>query len=151
MGLFDFFLSDQNPSWTEEFLSDFNFYSTCHQRYQSGNPVMGLQICPRYIKIRKNVNGCSGYKLNPGDGYILTAINGDTGQPQFAPKPMRVVSEDESKIVLRGYTVIAQTPFGWQDFDLSDYGFTIHLANGDAYKCVLHLYDRDVELEYRKQ
>lgn len=86
----------------ESFLSNFEFDSTCHQRYENGQPVRGLQVCPRYIKIKKNINGCSGYQLTPGDGYILTATNGDTGQPQFAPKPMRVVKISDSEILLKG-------------------------------------------------
>lgn len=134
----------------ESFLSNFEFDSTCHQRYENGQPVRGLQVCPRYIKIKKNINGCSGYQLTPGDGYILTATNGDTGQPQFAPKPMRVVKISDSEILLKGYCVSAQTPFGWQEIDLSDYGFSIILNEGSVQKCVLHLYDRNVDLEYQR-
>lgn len=149
MDIMNFFLDDYESNNVDEVLSSFDFHSTRHQRYQSGTCVMGLQICPRYISIRKNVNGCTGYKLVPGDGYILRAINGDTGQQQFAPKPMRVVSSSGTEIVLRGYSVIAQSPFGWVDFDLSDYGFTIHLSNGVPYECILHMYDRDVDIIYK--
>lgn len=134
----------------EKMLSNFDYDSTCHQRYENGRPVRGLQICPRYIKIRKNTNGCSGYQLTNGDGYILTATNGETGKPQFSPKPMRVVKFTDAEILLKGYTVSAQTPFGWQDIDLSDYGFSIFLDKGSVKKCVLHLYDRNVDLEYMK-
>lgn len=134
----------------ESILSNFNFDSTCHQRYENNQPVRGLQECPRYIKIRKNINGCSGYQLESGDGYILTATNGDTGKPQFAPKPMRVVKFSDTEILLKGYCVSAQTPFGWQDVDLSDYGFSIILDKGSIQKCVLHLYDRNVDLEYQR-
>lgn len=132
----------------ESFLSNFEFDSTCHQRYENGQPVRGLQVCPRYIKIKKNINGCSGYQLTPGDGYILTATNGDTGQPQFAPKPMRVVKFSDSEILLKGYCVSAQTPFGWQEIDLSEYGFSIILEKNVVKKCILFLYDRNVKLEY---
>lgn len=132
----------------ESFLSNFEFDSTCHQRYENGQPVRGLQVCPRYIKIKKNINGCSGYQLTPGDGYILTATNGDTGQPQFAPKPMRVVKFSNTEILLKGYCVSAQTPFGWQEIDLSDYGFSIIFENDVVKKCILFLYDRNVKLEY---
>lgn len=132
----------------ESFLSNFEFDSTCHQRYENGQLVRGLQVCPRYIKIKKNINGCSGYQLTPGDGYILTATNGDTGQPQFAPKPMRVVKFSDSEILLKGYCVSAQTPFGWQEIDLSDYGFSIILEKNVVKKCILFLYDRNVKLEY---
>lgn len=132
-----------------EILSNFNFNSNCHQRYQDGFPVMGLQICPRYIKIRENINGSPYYKLTNGDGYILTATNGDTGQPQFAPKPMRVKKVTSNEILLEGYEVLAHTPFGWQTLDLSDYGFSIILNNGRPQKCILHMYDRNVDIEYR--
>lgn len=132
-------------------LSSFKFDSNCHQRYENGKPVHGLQVCPRFIKIRKNINGCSGYKLKNGDGYILTATNGDTGKPQFAPKPMRVVKFTDNEIQLKGYTVSTQTPLGWQDIDLSDYGFSILLKNGKADRCIFHMYDRNVDLEYRIQ
>ncbi len=132
----------------EKVLSNFDYNSTCHQRYENGKPVRDLQICTRYIKIRKNTNGCSGYQLTNGDGYILTATNGEMGKPQFAPKPMRVVKFTDTEILLKGYTISAQTPFGWQDIDLSDYGFSIILKNGVAQKCILHLYDRNVDIEY---
>ena len=134
----------------ESFLSNFEFDSTCHQRYENGQPVRGLQVCPRYIKIKKNINGCSGYQLTPGDGYILTATNGDTGQPQFAPKPMRVVKFSNTEILLKGYCVSAQTPFGWQEVDYSDYGFIVSNKNGKVDKCILHMYDRDTYIEYRR-
>lgn len=132
----------------EKMLSNFDYDSTCHQRYENGRPVRDLQICQRYIKIRKNTNGCSGYQLTNGDGYILTATNGETGKPQFAPKPMRVVKFTDAEILLKGYTVSAQTPFGWQEIDLSDYGFSIIRENGTVKKCVLHLYDRNINIEY---
>lgn len=141
----------QEEQRQDAILSNFDYNSNCHQRYESGTPVLGLQVCPRYIKIRKNTNGCSGYQLKNGDGYILTATNGDTGKPQFAPKPMRVVKFSDTEILLKGYKVSAQTPFGWQEIDLSDYGFSIILNNGKPNKCILHMYDRNVKLEYMIQ
>ena len=90
------------------------------------------------------------YQLTPGDGYILTGTNGYTGQPQFAPKPMRVVKFSNTEILLKGYCVSAQTPFGWQEIDLSDYGFSIIWQNGIIQKCILHMYDRNVDLEYQR-
>lgn len=145
----DYPFSQNNKEQTETLLSDFDFYSDCHQRYQNGEPVMGLQKCPRHIRIRKNIDGCPGYLLTPGDGYILTATNGDTGQPQFAPKPLRVRKASANEILLQGYEVVAQTPFGWQPFDLSDYGLTIILSHGIPQRCILHMYDRNIDLEYR--
>ncbi|MDE7025883.1 MAG: hypothetical protein K2O88_08410 [Paramuribaculum sp.] len=129
---------------------EFTFHSSQHQRYQSGIPVMGLQTCGRTVKVEKNVRGCSGYQLRPGDGYIVRMINDDIQRDQMAPKPMRVIASTPERIELRGYPTVAQTPFGWQDFDLSDYALTVYLSNGTVTKCVLHMTDRNVDLEYRK-
>ena len=51
----------------------------------------------------------------------------------------------------RGFPIEAQTPFGWQEIDYSDYGLTIYYKNSNVCKCVLHMYDRGVDLEYRKE
>lgn len=138
------------PQTTELSIVPFVFESNQHQRYENGNPVQGLQECPRTIKVEKNVNGCSGYQLKSGDGYIVRMINGDTGQPQMSAKPMRIIKSTATEAVLRGYIVSTQTPFGFQDIDMADYGLTISLKDGKVVKCVLHMYDRNVDIEYRK-
>lgn len=131
-------------------IAPFVFESNQHQRYENGNPVKGLQECPRTVKVEKNINGCSGYQLKSGDGYIVRMINGDTDQPQMSAKPMRVIKSTTTEVTLRGYMVSAQTPFGFQDVDMSDYGLTVSLKDGKVVKCVLHMYDRNVDIEYRK-
>ena len=138
------------PKTAELSIAPFVFESNQHQRYENGNPVQGLQECPRIIKVEKNVNGCSGYQLKNDDGYIVRMINGDTGQPQMSAKPMRVIKSTVTEVILRGYMVSAQTPFGFQDFDMSDYGLTVSLEDGKVVKCVLHMYDRNADIEYRK-
>lgn len=172
MNLFDSFLGNKKPrssenqsqstnqqsnypssissNKTDDIFAPFIFESNQHQRYENGIPVQGLQVCPRTIKVEKNTNGCSGYQLKNGDGYIVRMINGDTGCPQMSPKPMRVVQSSPAEVVLRGYLVSAQTPFGYQDIDMGDYGLTVSLEEGKVVKCVLHMYDRNVDIEYRK-
>lgn len=139
-----------NYQEVDAILANFAFESDCHQRYENNNPVMGLQECPRYLEVKKNVNGCDGYLLIPGDGYILYATNGETGRPQFSPKPMRVKKATDSEILLQGFDLFAKSPFGLQEIDLSDYGFSIFLQNGKPKKCVLYMYDRNIKIEYRK-
>ena len=68
----------------------------------------------------------------------------------MSPKPMRIVEQTTSKIVLRGYPVRAMSPFGWIEFSGQDYGLTIFIKNGEVDKCVLHMYDRNTDLEYLK-
>lgn len=130
-------------------METFVFKSDCHQRFENGNEVMGLQQCVRTVSVEKNTNGCRGYKLNPGDGYIIKVFNDDLGKPNMSDKPMRIVSKTADKVELRGFPIEAQTPFGWQEVDYSDYGFTVYYSNGKVAKCVLHMFDRNVDLEYR--
>jgi hypothetical protein len=111
---------------------------------------MGLQQCIRTVRVEKNTNGCSGYRLSPGDGYIVKIYNDDLGKPNMSDKPMRIVSKTSTKVELRGFPIEAQTPFGWQEVDYRDYGFTIYYTNGKVSKCVLHMFDRNVDLEYRQ-
>jgi hypothetical protein len=155
MGLFDFFGSSKNQPKQSNGLNEFKpftFVSNQHQRYENGTPVMGVQNCIRTLTVEKNVNGCDGYIITPGDGYILKAMNMDVNppKPQFAAKPMRIVGQDANKVELRGYMLKARSPFGYIDFDLSDYSFTVYYNNGEVSKCVLHMLDRGVDLEYRK-
>lgn len=71
------------PSENKTVFQPFSFHSDCHQRYNNDVPEGSLQVCGRSIKVEKNTNGCSGYNLTPGDGYIVRATNDDTGKPQF--------------------------------------------------------------------
>ena len=132
-------------------IEPFVFKSNCHQRYEGAYPKMGLQECLRTVSVVKNTNGCSGYQLQPGDGYIIKIFNDDAGKPNMADKPMRVVRKTDTSVELRGYKVNAQTPFGWQEIDLADYGLLVHYENGKVCKCVLHMYDRNTFIEYRTQ
>lgn len=135
---------------------DFFFESSNHLRYENGEIVAGPHPAgaSRAVKVEPNINGCSGYNVNGGEGYIVTIYNMDGVLPiwqnnvQMSPKPMRVVSQSADKIVLRGYPVQAMSPFGWVDFDGQDYGLTIYIKNEEVEKCVLHLHDRKVDIEY---
>ena len=129
-------------------ISPFVFHSTRHQRFEKGEPVLGGQLCSRTLILEKNTDGCSGYRLENGYGYIIRGMNDDTGQPQFSPKPMEVIKQDSDHILLRGYATEAMSPFGWIDYDLSDYGFEVFLENGCVKKCIMHMYDRNVRIEY---
>jgi len=132
----------------KESIQPFTFRSNCHQRYENGSPVMGLQECIRTVSIVKNTDGCPGYKLAPGIGYIVKIYNDDLGKPNMSDKPMKVVSKSADKVELRGFPIEAQSPFGWQMVDYSDYGFVVYYKNGQVEKCVMHMYDRNIRLEY---
>ena len=61
---------------------------------------------------------------------------------------MRLTRKDCSTVSLRGYSVLAQTPFGWTNIDLSDYGITLYAENDEIVKCRLDMFDRNVYIEY---
>lgn len=131
-----------------------NFQSHSHQRYENGIPVHGLQTCNRTVVIEDNLHGCEGYDIPRGDGYIVYILNNDGPHPlwgdnyQMKPKPMRIVNKTQNSITFRGYMVKAMTPFGYQVFDMSDYGVTIFIENGEIVKCRLDMFDRNTYIEY---
>ncbi len=136
---------------------NFTFKSSDHLRYENGVHVAGPHGgANRAVKVEPNINGCNGYNIQGGDGYIVTIYNLDGTHPawqnnvQMSPKPMRIVSQSVDKIVLRGYPVQAMSPFGWIDFNGEDYGLTIYIQDEEVDKCMLHLHDRKIDLEYLK-
>lgn len=130
------------------------FKSIQHQRYTNEQEVGDLQVCNRAIEVKKNVSGCEGYNIPIGKGYIVTIYNLDGVHPmwgnnvQMSPKPMVVVRQTENEIELRGYPVLAMTPFGWMEVDQSDYGITLYIESGNVKKCVLHMFDRNTDIVY---
>jgi len=94
----------------------------------------------RAVKIETNILG--------NEGYTVTMYNLDGNHPvwqnniQMAPKQMKVIEESDDKIVLRGY---GNDSMG---ASFSDYGMTIKYENEKVVKCILHLYDKNVNIEY---
>ena len=131
-------------------LSPFVFSSNQHQRFENGVPVYGEQNCRRTVSVELNTEGCRGYQLQPGDGYIVKIYNDDQLKPLMADKPMRIYHKSDTTIELRGFSIKAQTPFGWQEIDLSDYSLIVYYENGVVSMCTLHMLDRNVFIEYRK-
>ena len=136
---------------------NFVFKSPDHLRHENGRHVSGPHGgAGRAVKVEPNINGCEGYNIQGGEGYILTIFNLDGNHPvwqnniQVTPKPMKIVSQTSEKIVLRGYQVKAKGPFGWVDFNGADFGLSIFLKNGEIDKCILHMHDRRVDIEYLK-
>ena len=130
-------------------MQDLVLKSTHHQRYQNGIPVMGSQYCNRTIKIENKVfkEMFNGLDVTPKDGFLVTMWNMDMPVPtqQMQPKLMEMVADMGDKILLRGVTLKAM---GVVAFDNKDYGITLHLKNRNVVRCVLHLLDRGVDIEY---
>lgn len=137
---------------------DFVFQSPDHLRYENGNLVSGPHGgAGRIVKVEPNINGCEGYNVKKGDGYIVTIFYLSDNQPewkkniQMTPKPMRIVNQTPNEIELRGFWVQAESPFGFLDFNGEDYGLTVKMKNGNIENCILHMHDRMVDIFYLKE
>ena len=69
-------------------------------------------------------------------------------QPMMKPKLMVIESESYDQIKLRGArlkTMGIMVP----DCDFSDYALTLRLVNRKVNTAILHMLDRNIEIEYR--
>ena len=143
MALFDFFKKSSSSKKIGVNLSDFKFLSNSHIRYQNGNQVGGNNIGSwRGIRIQDNISN--------GTNYTVTIYNMDGNHPiwgnniQMAPKQMKIIEKDLSKIKLRGYG------YDRMGNSFADYGATLHLKDSTIQKISLHMLDRGVEILYHK-
>ncbi|AEE51130.1 hypothetical protein [Haliscomenobacter hydrossis] len=125
----------------QNFKLGFTFKSSDHIRYQNGRLISGPHgSAKRAVKVEPNISG--------REGFLVTIYNLDGNHPmwqnnvQMAPKQMRIVVQSINQIVLRG--------FGFDEFGNSfeDYGLTVKLNNNVLENCILHLHDRDIDIEY---
>ncbi len=120
---------------------NFVFKSSDHIRYENGRQVTNLTGgANRAVKVEPNTSG--------GEGYTATLFNLDGNHPvwqnniQMAPKQMKIIQQNDEKVVLRGY---GNDPMG---ASFSDYGLSIFFTDKQVTKCILHMHDRGVDIEY---
>ena len=130
---------------------NFTFKSSDHIRYQNGIPVSGPHGgAKRAIVVEPNIDG--------GDGVSVTTYNLDGIHPiwrnnvQMGTKPMKVITDDGSTVVLRGFGYANNPIYGGPMYEApySDYGLTIKHNNNEVIECILHLHDRGVDIKYLK-
>lgn len=130
-----------NSSKTAKLNFDFEFTSSDHLRYENGKHVAGPHGgARRLVKVQPNITG--------GEGFSVTIYNLDGNHPlwrnnvQMGSKQMKVIEQTPDKVVLRGY--------GHDNMGASfaDYGMTIYYSNGECNKAILHMHDRNVDIEY---
>jgi tetratricopeptide (TPR) repeat protein len=137
MGLFDFFKS--NPKKPSIDLQDFKFLSNDHTRFENGLPIM-VDNSGAWRGIR--------VKTNDNNSFFVTMYNMNGNHPiwgnniQMAEKQMKIIEDDERKIVLRGFGV------DLMGASFADYGLTLHKAKGSVNKVTLHMHDRQIDILY---
>lgn len=129
-------------------LGELKFSSNTHQRYENGNPVKGEQRgCNRDIIITRNISG--------NIGYSVKILNSDSQNSFFgvtmSTKPMKIVDYSDKIVHMRGYgydnnAVAMGIPPREASFE--DYGLSIYHDGNEIEKCVLHMFDRNVDIEY---
>ena len=122
---------------------NFVFESSDHLRFENGILTSGPHGgARRAVKVENNIEG--------GEGYSVSMYNLDGNHPiwqnniQMTHKPMKIIKSDLDKVSLRGFGV---DNFGGQ---YSDYGLTICYENDIVIGCTLHMFDRNIEIEYLK-
>jgi tetratricopeptide (TPR) repeat protein len=120
---------------------DFIFKSSDHLLFKNGKHESGPHGgAGRAVKVEPNFDG--------EEGVFVTLYNLEGDHPiwqnniQMSPKQMKLIQQDETKIILRGY---GQDSMGGS---FADYGLTIKLKNREIENCILHIYDKGVDIEY---
>ena len=125
------------------------FHSNVHQRYENGIPVKGEQLgCNRDVVIEKNVSGGIGYSVTVNNP---DAIAGSWGATPMGTKPMKIISVYDDEIELRGYGYdVNAVSMGIPKKDVSfeNYGMTIHYDGHNITQCVIHMIERNVDIDY---
>jgi tetratricopeptide (TPR) repeat protein len=140
MGLFDFFKAEENnkPSFD---LTDFKFLSDDHTRIENGLATTA-----------NNKGAWRGIRVKTSDNttFFVTMYNMNENHPiwgdniQMAEKRMKVVEENNDKIILRGFGIDTMGA------SFADYGLTLHKSKNDINKVTLHMHDRNIEILYLK-
>lgn len=125
------------------------FHSNTHQRYEGGEPTRGEQVgCRRDVVIEKNISGGIGYSVTVNNP---DAIPGSWGATPMGTKPMKIISTSNGKVEMRGYgydrTAVAMG-IPMSDATFENYGMTIYNNGTSITHCVIHMFERDVDIDY---
>lgn len=144
MSILDLLLKGTNSPIQGELV----FHSNVHQRYEDGIPVRGEQIgCHRDVKIEKNISG--------DEGYSVTILNADMPNSFFGvtmgTKPMKIVDIFDDRVELEGYGYdMNALSMGIPRCEASfaNYAMTVYFNGNEITHCVLHMLDRNVDIDY---
>lgn len=131
-------------------IPDIEFVSDIFRTYRQGEDEINVDYQrKRRVVLEINRNGHHSYPLIvPGDGYLFTIYNDDSGIAQLGTKPVRLVTANERYIVFRGYDALVMGPFGLVNMENTDFGVAIFLENTKIQKIAMYRYDTHKIYEY---
>lgn len=130
-------------------LSNINFISFKHIRYENEGGIPGIFESKREIEIRPHSQGKKGYSVTL---YRLKGTHPIFGDNiQLGEKQMEIIESNEEKTILKGYDnyskIIMNLPF-MKYFKFSNFGLSIIHPNSKIEKIIIHLHDRNIDIEY---
>ena len=89
------------------------------------------------IIIEENRNGCPGYKVEAGEGYVVSVVNDVSGMVQIGPLPMMIEDISKDCISLQGFQCTKESFYGSTEVDNSYIGLNVFFEDKLPQKCVL--------------
>lgn len=133
---------DNNPQ-----RGSFIFHSNIQQRYENKHKVAEASF-NRDVIVEKNISGEIGYSVSIKNPDVA---ENSWGATPMGTKPMKIISVEDSKIVLKGYGYDkCAYAFGasLNDASFENYGLTIYHNGETVIHCILHMIDRKVDIDY---
>ena len=111
---------------------DLVFYSKHHYRFECGVEIGG-GAAKRAIRIQDSISGNEGLRAD---------------RVSMSTKPMKIISSSFDETTMQGWGVYTP-PFGGIQIPYSNYGLTIYHPGGMIQKITLHMFDKNVDIEYK--
>lgn len=124
---------------------DLIFYSGHHYRFEHGIEVGG-GAAKRAIRIQDSISGNEGYSVTIYDTEENEMLRAD--RVSMSTKPMKIISSNLDETTMRGWGIYTHPLVGIQ-IPFSNYGLTIYHPGGTIQKITLHMFDRNVNIEYK--
>lgn len=89
------------------------------------------------IIIEENRDGCPGYSIEAGEGYVVSVVNDTSGMVQIGPLPMMIEDISRDCISMRGGQCTKDSFFGSTEVDNSYIGLSVFFDDDSPLRCVL--------------
>ena len=89
------------------------------------------------VIIEENRDGCPGYRVEAGEGYVVSVVNDASGMVQIGPLPMMIEDISKDHISLQGFQCTKESLYGSTEVDNSYIGLSVFFDDYVPQRCVL--------------